>query len=164
MLIFRPDEVRGEHFEPGEVVFDQGDCGNKVYFIAKGAAKVLKDGEVVAEIAGGDVFGEIALVSDRPRTAAVRARTALDVVSVNREAFGQLLAHVPGRQADHAGDHGQAPRRACAAPRAAARDGERRVISHHLPAQIPIIRREGELMGMSAGETGRRLNYSRIGL
>jgi NADH dehydrogenase len=94
--IFRPDDVRGEHFEPGEVVFDQGDFGDKVYFISKGEAEVLKDGEIVAELGRGEVFGEIALVSDRPRTATVRARTALDVVSVNREAFGQLLAHVPG--------------------------------------------------------------------
>jgi NADH dehydrogenase len=114
--IFRPDEVRREHFEPGEVVFDQGDFGDKVYFVSKGEAEAVKDGEVVAELGPGEVFGEIALVSNQPRLAAIRARTALDVVSVNREAFQQLLAHVPGVRttmqditARHLGGGGTAP-------------------------------------------------------
>ena len=111
--IFRPDEVGGEHFEPGEVVFDQGDFGDKVYFVAKGEVEVIKDGLAVAELGAGEVFGEIALVSNQPRTAGVRSKSPLDVVSVRREAFKQLLAHVPGVKATMqeimAGHVGSAP-------------------------------------------------------
>jgi NADH dehydrogenase len=94
--IFRPDDVTGEHFEAGEVIFDQGDFGEKIYFVAKGTVEVVKEGEVIAELGRGEVFGEIALISNHPRTAAIRARTPVDLVSVNRDAFKQLLAHVPG--------------------------------------------------------------------
>lgn len=94
--IFQPEAVAQEHFESGEVVFDQGDYGDKIYFIVKGEADIIKDGTPVATLRAGDVFGEIALVSDCPRTASVRARTSLDVVTVSRRAFKKLLAHLPG--------------------------------------------------------------------
>ena len=94
--IFKPDEVLAEHFEAGETVFEQGDFGDKIYFIHSGEAEAIQDGQIVAQLATGDVFGEIALISNQARAAAIRARTALDIVSVNREAFHQLLANVPG--------------------------------------------------------------------
>lgn len=94
--IFQPDAVIQEHFEPGEIVFDQGDFGDKIYFIVKGEVEVIRDNEVVARLSDGDVFGEIALVSDTARTASVLATTPLDVVTVSRSAFKKLLAHLPG--------------------------------------------------------------------
>lgn len=94
--IFQSEAVAQEHFEPGEVVFDQGDYGDKIYFIVKGEVEIIKDGAPVATLRAGDVFGEIALVSDRPRTASVRAKSPLDVVTVSRGAFKKLLAHLPG--------------------------------------------------------------------
>lgn len=85
-----------EHFEAGQVVFDQGDFGDKLYVIVRGEAEAC-DGEVtLRELRAGDVFGEIALIADSPRTACIRAVTALDVISVPRRAFGQLVAHLPG--------------------------------------------------------------------
>ncbi len=94
--IFKPDEVLAEHFEAGEMVFEQGDFGDKIYFIRSGEAETIKDGQTVAQFGPEGVFGEIALISNRPRIASIRARTALDVVSVNRQAFGHLFSHVPG--------------------------------------------------------------------
>jgi CRP-like cAMP-binding protein len=44
------------------------------------------------------VFGEIALVSAQPRTAMVRAKTDVDLISVARPAFQKLVAHLPGVQ------------------------------------------------------------------
>jgi CRP-like cAMP-binding protein len=43
----------------------------------------------------GECFGEIALVSDRPRTATGRAVTATNVLAVDREAFQALFATLP---------------------------------------------------------------------
>ena len=97
--IFRRSQVRREHFEAGEIVFDQGDIGDRIYFVIAGEADILVDGEPVAQAAAGDVFGEIALINDRPRTATVRARSALDTASVSRDAFHTLVAHFPGVKA-----------------------------------------------------------------
>jgi NADH dehydrogenase len=94
--IFQSEAVAQEHFESGEVVFDQGDYGDKIYFIVRGEVEIIKDGARVATLRAGDVFGEIALVSDSPRTASVRAKSPLDVVTVSRGAFKKLLAHLPG--------------------------------------------------------------------
>lgn len=94
--IFQPDAVVQEHFEAGEVIFDQGDFGDKIYFIVRGQVEIIKDNEVIARLGEGDVFGEIALVSDTARTARVRATMPLDVVTVSRSAFKKLLAHLPG--------------------------------------------------------------------
>ena len=45
------------------------------------------------------MFGEIALVSDKPRSAAVVAKVDTDVISVSRPAFKQLATHLPGVRA-----------------------------------------------------------------
>ena len=47
-------------------------------------------------VQAGAVIGEIALIADKPRTATVRARTALNMASVSRDAFHTLVAHFPG--------------------------------------------------------------------
>jgi NADH:ubiquinone reductase (H+-translocating) len=96
LQIFPPEHVQQEHFHSGEMIFDQGDFGNKFYVLAAGEAEIVKDGNVVATIEKGAPFGEIALVEDSPRTAGVRAKTDCSLVSVARPAFKKLLAHLPG--------------------------------------------------------------------
>jgi len=50
----------------------------------------------VAVLGKGEMFGETAMVYNRPRNATMRAKTALDVVAMNREAFHELLGNLPG--------------------------------------------------------------------
>ena len=94
--IFSPAAVRREHFEPEEVLFEKGDVGDRIHFVIDGQAEIVVDGRVVATAGEGDVIGEIALVTDCPRTATVRAKTALDTASFSRETFHALVAHFPG--------------------------------------------------------------------
>jgi NADH dehydrogenase len=92
--------IRREHFEPGQVVFREGDRGDWLYIVVDGEVEVLRQvpgqGEVaLRRLGAGECFGEIALVSDRPRTATVRATAAADVLAVDREAFQVLFANLP---------------------------------------------------------------------
>jgi NADH dehydrogenase len=96
LRLFHEENIHREHFEPGEKVFDAGDVGDKVYFIAKGEAAVFRDDELMATLSQGEMFGEAALVYNHPRNATVCAKTALDVVVVNRNAFHELLGYLPG--------------------------------------------------------------------
>jgi CRP-like cAMP-binding protein len=58
--------------------------------------QVPGEGEVTLRTLGpGDSFGEIALVTECPRTATVKSRTGVNVLTVDREAFHALFAHVP---------------------------------------------------------------------
>jgi NADH dehydrogenase len=96
LRLFPDEAVHREHFEEGEKVFSSGDFGDKVYFVVKGEAIVERNGGRLAKLGRGDVFGEAALISNQPRNATIRAITPLDTVVVSREAFQQLLMHLPG--------------------------------------------------------------------
>jgi CRP-like cAMP-binding protein len=100
LRLFHEENVHREHFEEGETIFSNGDTGDKVYFIVKGEATVERDGTSLATLHDGEVFGEAALLTRQPRNATLRAASALDVVVVSRDAFQELLGHLPGvRQA-----------------------------------------------------------------
>lgn len=108
-VIFPPDlvEVRNggdngicrQHFEPGEVVFYQGDVGDKVYIIEAGECEVVQqhdDGEkLLATLTKGKYFGEMAVLADTCRNATVRARTRMDVLIVPKNDFDLLKTGVP---------------------------------------------------------------------
>ena len=79
--------LRRRRLPAGAVVFRQGDAGDTFYFVDEGEAEVIGDGGVVATVAHGDSFGEIALLHDVPRTATVRARTDLSVLEIERHEF-----------------------------------------------------------------------------
>ena len=54
-------------FRAGEVVFQEGDAGDRFYVLREGAVRVTKGGEVVARLGEGAFFGERALINDEPR-------------------------------------------------------------------------------------------------
>ena len=168
-------EVR---FGPGEVVFREGEPSRAVLFVRDGEVEVAKAagaGEVVLGTVGpGEFVGEMGVVEGRPRSATVRARTAvlgemverrafLDRVSRDpRLAFGVLLRlserlhAVDERLADAAahapdGTHATAP-----ADAATASAGERVVLlaaSEAVAGQLPA---EGVVVDRLPFEVGRR--------
>ncbi|HLJ91234.1 MAG TPA: FAD-dependent oxidoreductase [Candidatus Angelobacter sp.] len=89
------DNITYEHFAPGEVVFEEGDVGDRLYVIRKGQVEVLQNGSQVSVLGTGEYFGEMALLSSRPRTATVRALQATDLLAVNKGDFDKLLIGFP---------------------------------------------------------------------
>ena len=92
--------VRREYFEPGQVIFREGDRGDWLYVVTEGEVEVLKTipgrGEQpVRRLGVGECFGEIALVSDMARSATVRAVSATNVLAVDREAFQAMFSSLP---------------------------------------------------------------------
>jgi MFS family permease len=70
-----------------QVVFAQGDLADRCYFVEAGSAVVIGDGLEVSELGVGDMFGEIALLRNVPRTATVRSTSELHLQSLSSEAF-----------------------------------------------------------------------------
>jgi NADH dehydrogenase len=87
--------IAREHFEPGQEVFQQGDVGDRVYVVLSGAAEVVRDGQRVAALAGGDYFGEMALLGGAQRNATVRCTEPMDVLAVPRREFAMLSGSIP---------------------------------------------------------------------
>ncbi|MCZ6549733.1 MAG: FAD-dependent oxidoreductase [Deltaproteobacteria bacterium] len=89
------------HFEAGETIFRQGDRGDRLYIVVDGDVEVVKaepgeQGEtVLARLGPGECFGEMALVSDNLRMATVRSCTSVNVLTLDRDAFQSLFAHLP---------------------------------------------------------------------
>jgi len=83
----------------GRTVFRAGDPGDELYVIARGAAYVLADGggdsedegHIIDELASGDMFGEIAMLSGERRSASVRTATATLLIQISRPALFSIL-------------------------------------------------------------------------
>jgi Na+/H+ antiporter len=86
---------------PGEVLFEQGDRGDRAYIVARGAVAVLATAEgeqqptTVDVLGGGDIIGEMALLSGTPRSATIRALTTVTLGEVSRADFEALTAAHP---------------------------------------------------------------------
>lgn len=89
-----------ERYTEGATVFEEGDPGDKLYFVDRGEVDVvitLPTGEEKrsAVLRDGDYFGEMALLQETPRTAAVRVRAPSTLLALTRDQFLDLLDAVP---------------------------------------------------------------------
>jgi len=93
-----------EEFAPGEIVFQKGDSSDCAYFILSGEAEVIREENgketVIATLLPGEYFGEMALLSDHPRNATVRAKTKLATEMVGKENFLAMMRAVRSTRAD----------------------------------------------------------------
>jgi len=92
-------ELDHMHVHAGADVIREGDSGDRYYLIAEGRCAVLVGGRAVNAIGPGDGFGEIALLTDVPRTATVRALTDLDLFVLAREPFLEAVTGQPRSRA-----------------------------------------------------------------
>jgi hypothetical protein len=83
----------------GDVVFRQGEHGDRFYIVDSGEIEIEIDGRVANVLEPGEYFGEIALLRDIPRTATARARKQTQLYALERDAF---LAAVTGHAASTA--------------------------------------------------------------
>jgi CRP-like cAMP-binding protein len=87
-------------YGPGEVIVSEGAEGESLYIVLGGRVEVSKqiDGKavVVRQLGAGEVFGEMTLFLDAPRSATVRALEECRLLRVGRSAVGQLLQDDPG--------------------------------------------------------------------
>src|SRR5215471_2001478 len=79
----------------GKVLAREGDRGREFFVLVEGRAVVRRGGKQVNALSDGDFFGEIALVSGRPRTATVTATSPVRALVVTEQAFGSLLRKSP---------------------------------------------------------------------
>lgn len=84
-----------ELFPPGERIISAGEHGDRMYFIAAGAVDVMVGPEPV-RLKVGDFVGEMALLTDRPRSADVVSAGYTNLLVLKRRDFEMLLKAHPG--------------------------------------------------------------------
>jgi CRP-like cAMP-binding protein len=89
-----------ERFSAGTTIFRQGDPGDRAYFIRDGEVEVFDEerGQVLARLAVGDYFGEMALIANAPRNATVRAVSDVELAALGKHNFLNMLKLLPSTQ------------------------------------------------------------------
>ena len=82
----------------GQALTTEGESGREFFVLVDGAAEVRRNGTKVGTLGAGDFFGEIALVSERPRTATVTTTAPGRLLVVTDRAFRELMRSVPSIQ------------------------------------------------------------------
>ncbi|HEX4478176.1 MAG TPA: cyclic nucleotide-binding domain-containing protein [Polyangiaceae bacterium] len=80
----------------GTKIFQHGDAGDKLYLILEGRVRISRDvpgmgEEALAVLGPGQVFGEMALLDESPRSADARVHERCRVLAIAKDGFDDLL-------------------------------------------------------------------------
>ena len=96
--------ARVRQFAPGEALFKEGDRADSLHLLRSGSVTIAHQigGReiVIAYLPSGNYVGELALLTDSPRTATVRAAVATETIELPGVVFRELLACFPDLEAD----------------------------------------------------------------
>jgi CRP-like cAMP-binding protein len=79
----------------GKVLIREGEPGRDFFVLVEGTAEVRKGNRRVATLGPGDFAGEIALLTNAPRTATVKTTSPVSVLRVTTKGFAALLDTSP---------------------------------------------------------------------
>ena len=79
----------------GEMLFVQGERGDAMYLIRRGAIDVQVQGILVNQITVGECIGEMAILDDTPRTASCIAQEETEVLKISAQHFQMIVKSQP---------------------------------------------------------------------
>ncbi len=86
-------------YSAGETIVREGDTGTSVFLIKQGRVSVVSHifGREInlATLSAGDLFGEVAFLTGRPRTANVIATEAAEVYKINKDLLDEIIEKRP---------------------------------------------------------------------
>ena len=79
--------MKKEKFDPNEYIFEKGDKADKFYVIKKGSVIVWNNDKRIRELEKGNCFGELALLSNEPRSATLQAKDYCSLYVLEKNDF-----------------------------------------------------------------------------
>ena len=79
----------------GQSLTEQGQRGREFFIVVEGAVSVRRNGRKLADLGPGDWFGEIAILTFKPRTATVTATSPLRLLVIDDRAFRRVVETTP---------------------------------------------------------------------
>ena len=98
-------EMDLESHDEGAVIISEGEAGSAMYVIASGEVKVYTRGPgnsgslYLAKLGEGDFFGEVSVLTGKPRTATITASQRTELLRLDKEKLDNALATYPGIRA-----------------------------------------------------------------
>ena len=82
-------------FKAGQTIFDIGEEAEMMYIVVDGEVEIEYNGRMLQSVGPQDVFGELALIDDRPRSAMAVAKTDCRLAGINKDRFLVLVEKNP---------------------------------------------------------------------
>ena len=82
----------------GRVLMREGDSGQEFFVIIDGQVRIERGGKVLRTLGPGDFFGEVALLSEGPRTATATVETPAQLLVLAHREFHSLMSQFPSIQ------------------------------------------------------------------
>jgi CRP-like cAMP-binding protein len=95
ILAMFKDSDKVENYSKGTYIFHQNEQGEIMYVILDGEVEIILNEVVVATFEAGQIFGEMALIDHRARSASAYAKTDCKLVPVDKESFLFLVQQTP---------------------------------------------------------------------
>ena len=101
--VYKPDIARKffeatgklEVFNQGGTLFTEGQQGGKMYYLLEGDVGLLRGGKNIDIVKAGEIIGEMAVVSQMPRTATAVARTPCRAIALEAGQFKGAIQKMP---------------------------------------------------------------------
>lgn len=96
ILVALADKVHQDIFDENEIIFEEFDRANKIYFVALGSVSLLNEkDEEICQLGEEDFFGEEALFLHETRAYSSIAKTQSLLLSIQRSHFYMILNECP---------------------------------------------------------------------
>jgi CRP-like cAMP-binding protein len=79
----------------GDELTEEGKRGREFFILVEGTVAVRRAGRTLAELGAGDWFGEIAILTHKPRTATVTATAPVRLLVLSDRAFRRVVETTP---------------------------------------------------------------------
>jgi len=82
--------MKEEKYNPGDVIINEGDTNDKIYFIIEGQVSVNKGDILLSRFGEGEAFGEMEVLDVMPAIASIKALSQITVLSISNKALHEI--------------------------------------------------------------------------
>jgi CRP/FNR family transcriptional regulator, cyclic AMP receptor protein len=93
-LLLGPD-VPTRDYAAGQTIFREGDKGGELFVVKRGRVEIRSGNRMLETLGENEIFGEMALIDDSPRSATAIAATDATVAPITEKQYLFLVRHTP---------------------------------------------------------------------
>lgn len=83
------------YYKAGEIIFKQGDEGQFLHDVVEGEVALERDGEQLAVLGEGEIFGEVTLINNENHSVTARALSDCKVAQIAKKRFLFMVDEMP---------------------------------------------------------------------